>query len=376
MNKNLLRITAILTSALMLTGCTVNINSPAPVANHVTKAELKPDDVNDDNNNTDVTNPDNPEVSEGNEPEVDIPVTVAAAREYISNEAEAKESAIIRGYDADNNVIWEYQTEEIYVGQYVGISLPEITADGVYFVCDGKLYCIDITTKDYGKVKWVGKEDVGHGCSMTFDEEGNIYVVAYDAAGYYVYDKSGNVINHIEYFQFNNPDDALDCFWNNSITYIQGYVVIYFDSISASRTFEASTGCEGFPEIDFSDIEDTKWIVTSREVEGDFLSADEMEGSLSVEIDANLNISIYEYDDNGKVVNQFKNMEAIPQFDFAYIYGDENARLWKLECTYDEENCFDIFLRNNNELEIYWYLGRWDADEYPIVVVFKFALEE
>lgn len=372
MKRSVVKVVATLVCALMLTGCTINVNAPVPNnTTHEENAELKHDDVI-SGNNTDVETPtNNPEPSpETDTPAVNIPKTFSVERDIQNNFEEAKQSAIYRGYDADGNIIWEYQTEEVYVGQYVGLSLPIINNDGVYFVCGGKLYCIDINTENYGKVKWISPEDVGSGCSMDFDENGNIYVLAYEMPGYYIIDKNGKTVAHIEKFGFEDPTDEDYYFWNESIVYVNGYVIIYFDSLCENKYFEAATGIEKIQDFDLSAIEGTEWAFTEIEVEDYRQSAENYEFSYKLSFDENCYMSFYEYDSNNKCTNKFENMESEAFLDLSSLY--ENKTEWYLECEYDDENCFDIYLLDDNSIYIYWYIGAWDEDVYPTVVTIYF----
>lgn len=297
-----------------------------------------------------------------------IPVTTCAVKEKISMPSEAKEYAVIRGKDAEYNVLWEYETEPVYVGQYEGISDPVVREDGVYFVCGGNLYCIDTTSENYGNVKWVNKDDMGAGASMCFDKEGNAYVMSYDTDGYFVVDKDGKTVSHIKELTFEKPQDAQNCFWKNHVTYCDGYLIIYFDSIEDSRIFCAKDGVEGFLDMDFSDLYG-EWELVSREVEGDYMTAAELRDEMRMSIVDESDISFYCKDTVSGKVDDYKHMEGVPKLGGMYGGVDEGAfRNWHVECEHDKENSFRIMLTGPDELEVYWYVGPWTEEVYPVVV--------
>lgn len=368
---------------MLLAGCGDKAENPAgePSKSEATGTEVQDNTSGEDKsaeNNTEVP------VAEENETEspvteendVEIPATVDISREMISNGEEAKESAIIRGFDGERNVIWEYTTEEIYVGQYEGITYPEIHGDGVYFVCGGKLYCIDIVSKDYGTVRWVNDGNFGGGCSICFDHDDNIYVTSYDGDGYYIVDKNGDTVKHIEELIFDSEEDAQNCFWKSAMRYSEGFLTITFDSIEDTRIFDAQTGVEGFPDTDFS-ILNEDWVFYSREVEGDYMTADELKGAFTIEIEDETDITFTSKDQNSKTEYEFKHMYGVPKLGNRYYGVTEGSEgEWYLNCEYDDENSFIIAVTEPGVLEVIWYLGSWNEETYPAVIDIIFHAKE
>lgn len=337
--------------------------------------ELNADDTsnsNDASNKDDALNADDESATAS---PVEIPVTSDARRTIKSVPDEAKEYAIIQGLDKDLNVIWEYTTEEVYVGQYESISYPWVNGDGVYFTCGGKMYCIDIVSENYGQVKWVSKDEVGYGCSFDFDEDGNVYVMGYDGDGFYVFDPDGNTLRHISELVFDDPEDGQNCFWKSSITYYQGgYVGIYFDSIDDSRIFNAETGYEGLPDIDFSDL-DQEWEIYSFEIDGDYRTGDEIGSTIKLDIPYEGDISFYCKEKNTGDVENFAHMEGRIKLGNMF-YGMENStHKWYITCRHDEENLFSLGLQDDGTLRVFWYHGPWTDEVYPAVIdmIFKKA---
>lgn len=376
MQKKCFQAVLMLASVLVLSSCTTSVDPPKnePLPGLVIEAEPDPvKTVTDSDNGNDVTNSENGEnnTDDNTKKPVEIPVTVAVELQKNGIPEEAKESGVIIGYDKDFNVIWEYKTEEVYVGQYENISYPELTENGVYFTCGTKLYCIDTTTENYGNLKWVNEANFGTGCCMTFDEEGNVYVMAYENPGYFIVDKDGQTVNRIEQFKFEDENDYSECFWPYFIEYVDGYIIVYFESNGEARVFRASDGFEGMPSVDCSGLF-KDWKLLGREVEGEWINSGELNADFEIEFDEELNCTFTINDGSKK---EFKNMPTTLKIGDMYsgIETSEYGR-WYLECEYDETNSFAISLSGEDKLEVFWYNGIWDEEQYPVVVWLKYAI--
>lgn len=373
MNKRLVKTIAMLASMSMLVACTTSVDPPKNEPIPGLEVEETPDPTKP----VPETSTDEPETNQGGgEEEIEtspkeIPVTTWAGREIIPNGEEAKESAIITGYDENANVIWEYTTEEVYVGQYENISFPEINENGVYFTCGKKLYCIDITTENYGTVKWVNDEDFGTGCSMVFDEEGNIYVMAYEKKGYIIVDKDGNTVKVIDDLDLSFGDANQDYFWKSLSDYIDGFLVVYFDSNGETVSFNASTGKRGTPEINM-DYLLKDWRFNRKELEGYSEYASECDEDFDISIDVEGNATFTYTNWEGKV-KTFAGMPTTVRVGDMYPGIDNSYQgRWYMTCEYDDENSFEISLVDPNYLEVFWYQGPWTDEVYPNVIWLRF----
>lgn len=373
MNKRLVKTIAMLASMSMLVACTTSVDPPKNEPIPGLEVEETPDPTKP----VPETPTDKPETNQGGgEEEIEtspkeIPVTTWAGREIIPNGEEAKESAKISGYDSDGNVIWEYTTEEVYVGQYDNISYPEMTDNGVYFTCGTKLYCIDITSENYGKVKWVNEEDFGTGCSMVFDEEGNVYVMAYEKDGYVIVDKNGNTVKVIDKLDLCFGDKGQEYFWKSLSEYVDGFLLVYFDSNGEIVPIDALSGIRKSPEINMDPLM-RDWRFNSKEIEGDLTYASECTEDYDISIDSEGFVS-FTYTTPDGSVTELDGMAArtYPGNMYNGIDNSLNGR-WYLSCEYDEENSFKISLSEPYYLEVLWYHGVWTEETYPAVVWIKF----
>lgn len=370
MKKFLCLFLTVIIAVSMLSGCRKTVKEPevepSPAVNvnlgsfnqtGDTKPEAKVDE----------TQPEAPEEIAEPEP-VEIPVTNDVVRIKESVPDEAKEFAYIRGRDADGNVVWEYKTDEIYVGQYEGISYPWINGDAAYFTCGGHLYAIDIVTENYGQVKWVSEDEIGYGCTMDFDEDGNIYVMSYEGDGYYIFAPDGSVRTHVEELIFDDTEDEQNCFWKNNIIYRHGgYVTIYFDSIEDTRIFNATTGVEGLPEIDFSDLY-SEWKIYSYEIDGDYRTGKDIEGDVRIETPDEGDISFYLKDYTSGEVVKYSHMKGVTKLGNMFYGMEDKKHEWYINCRYDEENLFSLGLLDDGRLEVFWYHGPWTSEIYPAVI--------
>lgn len=373
---------ALTVTGMLLAGCSKGGDSQEnqqPAAGEIQETQTTADESGTDVADADAAGTD-ANVAADNETEsveadVEVPATVYVSMKTESIPDEAKEYGVITGKDEKNNAIWEYTTEEVYVGQYDSISYPQLGPDGVYFTCGRKLYCIDTVTENFGEIKWVNEDNFSDGCSICFDEDGNIYVIAYEANGFFVVDKDGKTLSHIEELKFINPDDVMECFWKSGITYVDGYLVVKFDSIEDTKAFNVKNGEEGLPERDYSDIYGD-WEFVSREVEGDFMTAEELGGKVTLSIPDENTVSFYCKDESSGEVDDFKKMEASVKLGDMY-YGIDNSAhgKWYITCEHDEKNSFSISLSESDTLEMFWYVGPVGDLEYPNVVHMIFKKE-
>ena len=381
MKKRIAEILIASLAVFALSACTINVNPTVNDNDSVLDLTTAPDPVKstgDDKteNNSDVTADNQDGDLENSDTSVkEIPVTAWAGREIISNPEEAKESAVISGYDSDDNVIWQYTTEEVYVGQYDNISYPEMTENGVYFTCGTKLYCIDITSENYGNVKWVNEEDFGTGCSMVFDEDGNVYVMAYEKDGYVIVDKDGNTVNVIDELKLFYGDRDQEYFWKTLNEYVDGFLVVYFDSNGEIVPIDASTGRRDSPEIKMGALL-KDWRFNSKEIEGDLTYASDCPEDYDIFFDLE-GFAHFTYTEADGTVTEFMGMSvnSYPGDMYTGIDNSYNGR-WYLSCEYDEENSFLISLSEPNYLEVLWYRGTWTEETNPAVIWIKFEDSE
>ena len=148
----------------------------------------------------------------------------------VLNAEEAKQKAVITGYDVAGNRLWEYETKEDYITELDSLS-EIITTDSEYiFVAFGDVIALDLAT---GKELWVNSDFSGASPFWTMNYEGTLlYITGYYGPALFVMDFDGNTINRI-----NCEDD--EYFWPSEVTFVSDdQVDVYFDSNEKTKSFD------------------------------------------------------------------------------------------------------------------------------------------
>lgn len=114
--------------------------------------------------------------------------------EVKSNTEEAKQTRIVKGLDSNNNVIWTYETKEVYVAQYENLEYFGENNKKVYLNEEGTIIALD---KNTGKVLWKNDEYKASGSIYTFDKDGILYLAAPTSPSLFAVDKNGKTFVRI-----------------------------------------------------------------------------------------------------------------------------------------------------------------------------------
>lgn len=138
--------------------------------------------------------------------------------EKVGNTENASEHAHITARNADGDVLWEYDTEEAYVGQYDNFQEIGLCTAGYLFVADGKVYCVDVTDGNECTFLWVNDSNVGASCCFTFGDNGCLYICGYDGPELTIIDSDGNTVAQYAHLAYPEEMDGADYFWPNLIS--------------------------------------------------------------------------------------------------------------------------------------------------------------
>ena len=167
---------------------------------------------------------------DGREPGESDVMAVSIDLQIVSNTENASHRGIVYGYDADGNLLWTYETEEIMIGQLDNIQDIITTDYGYIFLAEGNIVCLDLYT---GKELWVNHDFQGASLNWTIDYEGKyIYMCGYFGPALFVMDlASGETVNRI------NPEDD-GYYWPCKVTYVNSNQVdVYFEGNDKTLSF-------------------------------------------------------------------------------------------------------------------------------------------
>lgn len=385
--KKVLRIAACLLAVSCLFACTLpagggddmfSNNDPDNVSTDPIKVTSTDTTTVTDNTTTgddkgDVTDTNTTDNNEGNiEPETGVP-PYWYEFDYTNTE-NASVIGHITAYDTDDNILWEYYTGEIMVGQYDNLQEIGERDNGYYFVADGVLFCL---SKYSGRVLWLYDKHngVGASCSYAFDEDGTIYIGGYEGPRLAVIDKDGKELYYYTHDTLIADSNELDdYYWLYDLKLEDDKVVEYYYSTTRCLIIDPKTG-EAYPE-EFA--EDADWSSLIREWEftnwqsNDGSTSYEAGGSFKVEFigdntEHDLCMSLTYISEGGNEV-EFSYMpvsfraEDLYEGVSDYFYG-----VWCGECAPygDEDNFFAFQMTDPDTLEVIWFQNQ--PDGYTII---------
>ena len=184
---------------------------------------------------------------------------------------------IIEGKDSSNNTVWTYQTVESKPEQLVNENQKLMTIkDGKIYLCDwGKLYILDLAT---GNVLYKNTDcNIGSGTACTFDENNNLYVIAY-LANLQVFDEEANCIEIVRNIEAAYSMDQQMLIENNEL------IIKYnFPQGNEAKTYDSDI-------INLNDLFDNSDKISPKEISiTNQLGFEELE---KVKIDSNGNVSL------------------------------------------------------------------------------------
>jgi len=267
----------------------------------------------------------------------------------------------IKAYDENNELLWEFVSKEITVGQYDNSTFIGERENGLYYVGDGVLFCIDKYT---GEVLWKSEEDknLGASCSYVFDENDNLYICGYESPALAVISKEGKTLKYFE--QFTN-EESRDYFWANGLYFDpNGDLIKTFENSCIALIVDDNKG-EAYPEefdenADWSECTE-EWEMTSwQDDDNNFYYASDSKEKYEISITDSYWMTIKYTDENGNV-REFSYMQVI--FRNGILYEGMNEYYygkWVGECKYDKENEFAFGMTDPDNLEVIWF--RYDEE--------------
>ncbi|MBP5529891.1 MAG: PQQ-binding-like beta-propeller repeat protein [Lachnospiraceae bacterium] len=371
-------------SSFMLASCTLTGTDEVPelyqsnvVADPVKSANTDdPGSTNDTKPDTDinVTDPGNDDnggqdIKTNNE----LPSSFEVERENTEN---ASFYEHLKALDEKGNVIWQFDTDEIMVGQYDSTADVGLRDNGYYYIADYVLYCLDPYT---GEVIW--QADTGLG-AYDFDEDGNFYSTGYEGPSLRVIDPNGNTLHN---YGLKDSDGDLSLFyWAYDLDYEDGLVYITCESMPKLLVVDPETG-DAWAEVfggnaDWNDLDDIDWKMTAWEC-SDGRSSQTDGGSFEIEFMEGNYVSV-KYTDSDGDVQDFDYMSIIFRpIDLYDGVRDDYYGVWTGECAEwnDPYNSFAFQMTDPDTLEMIWFTYDDDGnpgDYYTIIRFFNAELAQ
>lgn len=169
--------------------------------------------------------------------------------EIIGNPVNASVYAKLTYEDANSDVSWEYQTEEIYVSELDVVQNIGFCFQGYLFLAGGKVYCIELEGDNAGTAKWINDEFLGASAAWALEDKYGLYNLLY-LSGYngpdfmVINTKTGDTLARFDHLDFSDiPDvDAADYYWPNKIVLENGTLKLYFASNGKVAVVDPNTG--------------------------------------------------------------------------------------------------------------------------------------
>lgn len=139
-------------------------------------------------------------------------------------------------FDASGKVLWNYDTDKIYVSQLETIQEIGFTSYGYLLIEDGTVTCIGLENDKMGKVLWRNDSFGGGSASWDFDEDENLYICGYFGPELCIIDPNGATVARFE------PSMVDECYWPYSLEYDDGYVFIEYESNELKVKMDPRTG--------------------------------------------------------------------------------------------------------------------------------------
>lgn len=130
------------------------------------------------------------------------------------------QSAIIKGLDEKNNVIWTYKTKEYACTELDRVNEIGIKNNKYYFVEDRVVTTLNLSD---GSVLWKNEDFGGSSSAYTFDEKGTLYLCGYYGPHLFIVDKNGKTMHKVDSFEN-------DYMWPSKIKYESNKITITFDN--------------------------------------------------------------------------------------------------------------------------------------------------
>jgi len=130
------------------------------------------------------------------------------------------QSAIIKGLDEKNNVIWTYKTKEYACTELDRVNEIGIKNNKYYFVEDRVVTTLNLSD---GSVLWKNEDFGGSSSAYTFDEKGILYLCGYYGPHLFMVDKTGKTIHKVDSFE----DGYM---WPSKVKYENKEITITFDN--------------------------------------------------------------------------------------------------------------------------------------------------
>lgn len=356
--KKFLRVLICVIPMLALVACTFgNGNKPSAFdgydISNVQPDPVKPSDGV-DSGNADITddgNTDDGKITQNNEPK-ELPLGYTIIVEGTRN---AGNIYHIYAFDSKADTLWQYDSEEVLIGQYDSFINIGERDNGYYFVLEYTLYCLDRAT---GEILWQTPSEysMGSSCSYDFDDDGNIYLCGYEGPSLAVVDINGNVIHY--YSPLTNADEiGDDYYWRYDLWLENGEVYEKFESKPTVLIIDPETGIgreEEFDEkVDFTKCVN-EWEMCRWESD-DGSDSTNCEDTFKVIIDDYYTMSVIWTDSSGNE-HAFENMQIIYRNRDLYDgVRDDFYGIFSGECQYDEDNSFAFQLTEPDTLELIWF---------------------
>lgn len=158
---------------------------------------------------------------------------VETIKTKIETTDEAKHYIVVTAYDKDSEEVWNYKSNEVYVGQADNIEY--------YGEKDNKLYLningiITILSKQTGKLIAENSNYKGSGSQYIFDDNNNLYLSSWLEPCLFVIDKNGNTLNKVT--TYNN--DLLS--WPDTMSIQDNVLTVYYPGYISNEevTYETS----------------------------------------------------------------------------------------------------------------------------------------
>lgn len=165
--------------------------------------------------------------------------------EVINNEENASYHGVLTAYGNSDEVLWTYETEEVYVGQLDNLEDFGASGNGYYLNVDGTIVKIAIEGTAAGQVEWTTADYGGASSSFVFakDESGKtiLYLSGYFGPEFMAVDEDGKVLAWTSALELREADNRQAFFWGSSLTPNGGNLDLFFDSNEATVTFNPKT---------------------------------------------------------------------------------------------------------------------------------------
>lgn len=166
--------------------------------------------------------------------------------QILPDDDKATVKAALKYVDEENNLVWEYQTEEIGITELDVVQRIGFLHEGYCFIAGGKLYCIAIKGEEAGTPLWINEEFGGASASVAVEDKYGLYDMLY-VTGFYgpdlmvVNGKTGETLYRYEHFDWGNLEGE-EFYWPMFLELEDGKIRIGYASNDAEILVNPENG--------------------------------------------------------------------------------------------------------------------------------------